>query len=105
MTTVCTEIVGQSDWIIHTAFYFVLTWLGGQCLFAPDRGASIRTALGWAVVYALYAALDEWLQQFVGRTTSLSDWLWDLVGIAAATVILELRQWYRALSSRAETGA
>lgn len=99
------RIVGKSDWIVHFALYFVLAWLGGRYIFAPDRGASIRTALGWAVVYALYAATDEWLQQFVGRTTSLTDWLWDLVGIAAATAVLALRQRHRVQSERAETGA
>lgn len=73
--------------IAHFAFYYLLTWLGGRYLLSTGRG-TVAVLLTWAVVYAVYAAADEWLQQFVGRVMSLSDWLADLAGIALATVTL-----------------
>ena len=50
-------------------------------------GHSVALAV-WAAVYIAYAVLDEWLQQFVGRTTSFVDWLADVAGVLAMSLAL-----------------
>ena len=58
-----------------------------------------------AMLSALYGASDEIHQGFVpGRTAALSDWLADVVGIAAATAFLMIWQkwWNRHQASRGE---
>lgn len=80
--------IEQGDKVIHFVLYFLLAWLGGRHLRAGRPASPVLSLLTWTAVYAVYAALDEWLQAFVGRTMSFGDWLADLGGIVAATVIL-----------------
>lgn len=82
--------MGGSDKGIHFALYFILAFLGGRYQLARQARTSIMMLLLWTTIYAGYAAADEWLQQFVGRTTSLEDWTADLLGIAVGTVVVAL---------------
>ncbi len=95
--------VRHGDKIIHFALYFLLTRLGGRYLHATGRRVSVVLLITWGVIYAAYAGLDEWLQQFVGRTMNLSDWLFDAAGIAAATVTLAAGRRLGALSEQSRT--
>jgi VanZ family protein len=79
--------VPHADKVAHAVLYFVLAALGGRYLMAVGR-VSRLAVITWAIVYAAYAALDEWLQSFVHRSMSLQDWVADLVGIAAGTVLV-----------------
>lgn len=80
-----------ADKIIHLVLYFLLVWLGGRYLFVAGQAVSIAKLAGHAGVYFMCAAFDEWSQQFVGRTMSLSDWLTDVAGISLATLWLAFR--------------
>ncbi len=76
-----------ADTIAHSVLYFVLTLLGGWYL--ASRGAlTPGSVLAWAAIYAAYGVLDEWLQQFVRRSMTLSDWLADVVGVVLASLWL-----------------
>jgi len=99
-----------SDKVIHFLAYLVLTIVGGIAVCVRGRrdgvgqGSSGAGAAGsagravacrrllalWAGVYVAYAAVDEWLQQFVNRTTSLTDWYADVAGVATGTLMLLL---------------
>ncbi|MHB8997334.1 MAG: VanZ family protein [Armatimonadota bacterium] len=51
---------------------------------------------------ALFGAVDEWHQQFFGRSTSVADWLADLVGILIGSAGM---MWYVSLRFwRSENG-
>lgn len=76
-----------SDKFLHGILYFALTLLGGRYQLA-NRRSSLRNLVLWALVFACYGGLDEWLQQFVNRTPSIEDWLADVAGVAAATLLL-----------------
>ena len=76
------------DKLAHVTLYCVLTVLGGRYLEATGRSLTPALLLVWVGVYAAFAVVDEWSQQFVGRDTSLADWIADLVGIVAGTVVL-----------------
>ena len=78
------------DKVIHFGLYLALTLLGGRQLRAGGRRPSVAVLIAWAVVYACYGGLDEWLQRFVGRTPALGDWLANLGGVAAGTLLLAL---------------
>ena len=81
--------VPHADKVAHILLYFILAGLGGRYLMAIGR-ASTREMITWAVGYAAYAALDEWLQPFVHRSMSLGDWVADVVGVAGATILILL---------------
>jgi VanZ family protein len=76
--------VPQFDKLLHLLAYFGLTLLGARSASRPLSPAAL---LVWAGVYAGYAALDEYLQQFTQRSMTLADWLADVLGIGLATAI------------------
>lgn len=78
----------QADKLIHVILYFMLTLLSGRALLARTGRLTRERIFQWAIVYAIYAVLDELLQIPVGRDSSVLDWLADFVGIVAATSIL-----------------
>ena len=88
----------HGDKLLHFVLYALLAWLGGRRIVLCDRSDARRALLRWAVIYAIYAALDEWLQSFVGRTASVGDWLCDVGGVAAVSAMLIFRRHSRKLS-------
>lgn len=69
-----------SDKVLHvTAFCVlaVLVALNAECQFGELR---LRHYAVLAIVLAVYGALDEILQQFVGRHCSFKDWMSDVCG-------------------------
>ncbi len=77
--------IQHGDKVVHFAIYYVLTWLGGRRVVAMYGSRSVGRLAFWVAAYFAYAALDEWLQQWVGRTMSLGDWVADAAGVLAAT--------------------
>ncbi len=77
-----------ADKVIHFLLYFVLAILGGWHVRSAGRRLSLAHMIVWVGIYAAYAGFDEWLQRFVERTPSLWDWVADVAGVAAATVVL-----------------
>ena len=80
--------VPDADKIAHFGCYGLLAYLSGRYWASAERRRTLIRLIGWAVVYAAYGAFDEWLQQFVGRTMSLYDWLANLGGIALGTIVV-----------------
>jgi len=78
----------HADKIVHFGLFFLLTLLGYFALSGGAAGRRKRTLLVWSALYLAYAAVDEWTQQFVGRTPSLADWLADATGVSLATVVI-----------------
>ena len=73
---------------------FMLAWAAEVAQL--DISAGLAIAL--LALIAVYAALDEWLQSFVGRDMDLRDWLADMAGATATIALLE---WKRRARSRA----
>ena len=96
--------VRHGDKVIHFGLYFLLTTLGGRYWLTTRRRAPIAALLIWAAVYAAYGGVDEWLQDFFGRTGSTADWLANLAGIMAATAMLALRRSSAGLSEQRSEG-
>lgn len=42
---------------------------------------------------ALYGAIDEWTQSFVGRSTDLKDWIADVIGITLGLSVYAIVAW------------
>lgn len=99
---VLVSVVSLFDLLIHCAAFFVLTVLAILTFywrFKPQfRGCSdgfglVPTRVPSFILPILliaYAALDEYLQQFVNRYPDMRDWLADTVGILLAWGILRV---------------
>lgn len=88
------EKIGGADRVVHFLAYLSLAGLGAYHLRRSRSGSTVAALVGWAAVYFAFAALDEWLQQFVRRTPDFRDWLADAGGVTVATglaVVRELR--------------
>ena len=97
--------IPQSDKAIHFAAFGLLALLLWQRL--ATRGKPLTTGSVWiaAAVLVVYATLDEYTQQLVGRYTDLADWIANVAGILCVLAVLELRRRWRASRlSRGEPG-
>ncbi len=81
--------IPQSDKIAHVTAFALLTLL--VWAFAQARHP-IGPRFAWISALGLvaYAALDEWLQQFVGRYTDIADFFANASGIATVSIVLEV---------------
>jgi len=75
------------DKAAHFLMYFAITFLGAARARAVGREMTGRHLVSWGMIYASYAALDEWTQPWTHRTADVKDWLADLAGVVAASCI------------------
>ena len=80
--------IPHADKAYHFALFFLLAWLGGRWHLQRNQQLSVGALVLWALVYSVYAAVDEWTQPLVGRSCGWMDWVSDVAGVAAATVLL-----------------
>ena len=81
--------IPHGDKLVHFAAFGLLALLFWQFVKAR-RPLGPRFVFAAAGVLVPYAALDEWLQQFVGRFTDLADFLANTAGIVVTLAVLEL---------------
>ena len=74
-----------ADKIAHAGAYAILAWLAAMVLRIA-RWPVARICVTVFAACAIYGAIDEWLQGFTQRTTSLHDWFADLVGAALGLI-------------------
>ncbi len=74
---------------IHFAGFVGLATLLLLMLAGFGEGRIVRSATT-VLVFAAYAATDEWTQPWFGRSCEFSDWLIDTVGAVAAVIAWEL---------------
>ena len=93
--------VPESDKLAHLIAFGLLALLFWK--FAESYRRPTPAGFVWRAAACLlaYAAVDEWLQQYVGRSTSLWDFAADAVGIAAVLAVLE---WRRRAAARGKVG-
>jgi VanZ family protein len=84
--------IPRSDKLAHLAAFGLLAFLFWR--FCEAGSGTLNRRFVWSAAAGLfaYAALDEWLQQFVGRGTDLADFLADVVGIGCVLAVLEWRR-------------
>lgn len=80
-----------ADKVVHFFLYALLTWMGARRLSNRPGGLRFNGLLVWALIYILYGAVDEYLQQFVGRSMEFTDWLADMMGVIVATTLVALK--------------
>jgi VanZ family protein len=90
--------VPQSDKLLHVAAFGLLAFLYWRFAEARHRPLSGRFVWIALAVLVLYAALDEWLQGFAGRSADLTDWLANVLGVVLVLAALE---WRRRVAARA----
>lgn len=76
-----------SDKLVHATMYAIFALLATHSLLRagrPLRQVVLTVILG----IALFAALDEWHQQFIpGRSMDLFDWLADIFGATMGILV------------------
>lgn len=85
-----------SDKLVHGTMYAIFALLAAHSLLRagrPLREVVLIVVLG----IAIFAALDEWHQQFIpGRSMDVFDWVADLsgaaIGIVVATMVPRSRE-------------
>ncbi len=88
--------VPESDKLAHTTAFGLLAFLFWRFAETLRRPLSSRFIWKAWFVLGLYAGVDEYLQQFVGRSTDVADWLCNMLGISAVLIALELLRRRRA---------
>lgn len=89
---------GMSDKTMHVMAYFALTFLV-WCVVSPYQRVQWNRAKAWWVLgsVALYGAVDEFLQGFVGRSADIDDFIANLFGIVFAMGVLSIFHFWSAL--------
>lgn len=94
------EQVPGNDKLVHFTAFGLLAFLRWRFELAR-RPITARFVWTSGVVLIAYAAVDEYLQQFVGRFTDPLDFLANAVGIVTVLTALELhRRWRIPRSAR-----
>ena len=80
---------GMSDKTMHSTAYFALTFLL-WCAVSPYRRVRWNDRKVWlvAAAVAVYGAMDEYLQGFVGRSVEMQDFIANMCGMALAVGVL-----------------
>jgi VanZ family protein len=72
------------DKLVHVAAFAALAAIFGVTWRLVLGRIEWRHVLAIWLIIAVYAALDEWTQDWVGRHASVQDWAADVVGAAVA---------------------
>ncbi|MBU0641508.1 MAG: VanZ family protein [Planctomycetes bacterium] len=81
--------IPQTDKVAHSAAFGLLAFLFWR--FVETFRSSLGSGFVWfaAGLLIAYAAVDEYLQLFVGRSGDVRDWISDTGGIVAVLAALE----------------
>jgi VanZ family protein len=82
--------IPKSDKLVHFIVFGVLAFLFWRYVQTYARSLSPHFVWIAFVTLGAYAAVDEYLQQYVNRATSLSDLLANLGGIIIVLTVLEV---------------
>jgi VanZ family protein len=74
------------DKVVHFVLYAGLAWLVTRAL----RTRTTKVLAFVVVAISMFAAVDEWHQQFFARDPGVPDWIADVLG-ASAGVLVALR--------------
>jgi VanZ family protein len=89
------------DKVAHWTAFGLLTFLFWRFAETLHRPVSRRFVWKAGLALLAYAAVDEYLQQFVGRSTDLTDWVCNGAGIITVLAWLEWRRRVTAGKGRA----
>jgi VanZ family protein len=84
--------VPSSDKLAHTVAFALLAFLFWRFWETFRRPLTPRAVWVMAAILTVYAGLDEYTQQFVGRGTDPVDWLCNVGGMGATLAVLEWRR-------------
>ena len=88
-----------ADKLVHLLGYGGLGLLFAFWTALRRRLTALVVLSLWGII-AAYGVLDEWLQQFVNRTTDLGDWTADVTGAAIGVGLVWLLQSLRPLDAQ-----
>lgn len=80
-----------SDKTLHFVAYLIFTFLLWAAVSSGKKIDWCKKTI-WLIIPILvsYGAIDEWLQQYVGRSTDLADFYANMAGVTTGLVLLTL---------------
>jgi len=84
--------IPSSDKLAHLVAFGLLAFLFWRFCEVVKPPLSARFVWLAAATLCVYAALDEYTQQFVGRGVELADWVADAAGSLIVLFVLEVRR-------------
>ncbi|MFC1737432.1 VanZ family protein [Planctomycetota bacterium] len=87
-----------SDKTLHYLAYLLLSFLLWVTIVPQSRVNWLRPKVWWILLVIMcYGAIDEWLQNYVGRNCSIMDFFADLAGAFSALIVLSIFAFWPAL--------
>jgi VanZ family protein len=86
------DLPNWTDRIAHVVAFGLLAFLFFRFVQTSRRKLSDTFVWAAGVLLCVYAAVDEYLQQFVQRSPDVRDWACDAAGIIAVLALLEWRR-------------
>ncbi len=83
----------EADKGVHFGLYAIFAFLSASAARVPREGDSRAksTLVAIAIFIAIFAALDEWHQQFIpGRSMDVIDWAADVAGTCLGLLLFEM---------------
>ena len=82
----------NTDKLAHFVAFGLLAFVYWR--FNESFGRPVSSRFVWvaAPLLSAYAALDEYLQQFVNRSPGVGDWLANVAGIVTVLAVFEIRR-------------
>ncbi len=87
-----TRVPENTDKLAHFVAFALLAFVYWRFNESFARPVSARFVWAAALLLSAYAALDEYLQQYVNRTPSINDWLANVAGIVTVLATFEIRR-------------
>ncbi len=97
--------VGSPDKLAHVVAFSLLAFLLWRFAETFRRPLSGRFVWIAAVILLVYAAIDEYTQQFVGRGVEMRDYLYGAGGMIAVLAVLECQRRWVVWRGRAKGGS
>ena len=82
----------NTDKLAHFVAFGLLAFVYWRFNESFRRPVSSRFVWAAALLLSAYAALDEYLQQFVNRSPGVGDWLANVAGIVTVLAAFEIRR-------------
>jgi len=83
-----------NDKVLHFTGFTALSMVGIWRLIGPPRPIGAIAVLATFAGLALYGAVDEWTQPYIGRSCEFGDWVADICGAAfGIAIVLACHRW------------
>ncbi len=78
------------DKFAHVTGYLLLGLFCGVAALRANVAIGRSWFTKWIVIFGMYAAFDELTQPLVNRSADVADWVFDMIGLTVAMVLVSI---------------